>query len=143
MKPQDFDNHARRPPLPFLVAIVAAALPAGHFIFETIGDFNNTNLSLAMLSVACFLAISYARTFALGVQNRVIRLEERLRLERLLDGDARGRIEEITTDQLIGLRFASDEELPGLVGRVLDGTLTDRRAIKEAVRNWRGDYERI
>jgi hypothetical protein len=70
-------------------------------------------------------------------------LEERLRMETLLPDDLRPRIGEFTTGQLIGLRFASDEELPDLARRVLDEGLTDRKAIKQAVKSWRADHQRI
>jgi hypothetical protein len=82
------------------------------------------------------------RVFALAVQDRVIRLEERLRLERLLPADLRGRIPELTTAQLVALRFASDGELAELVRAVFAEKLVDRRAIKQRIREWRPDYER-
>jgi hypothetical protein len=78
-----------------------------------------------------------------GVQDRVIRLEERLRLEKVLPADLQPRISELTTKQLVALRFASDEELPELVRRVLGGELTERNDIKRAVRSWRADHQRI
>ena len=77
------------------------------------------------------------------LQDRLIRQEERLRLERVLTGDLRGRIGEFTTDQLIALRFASDEELGDLARRVLDERMVDRASIKRAVRSWRPDHHRI
>ena len=64
-------------------------------------------------------------------------------MEKLLPDDLKSRIEDLTTDQLIGLRFASDAELSGLVRRVLDGDLTDRKEIKQAVEDWRADHQRI
>jgi hypothetical protein len=73
----------------------------------------------------------------------VIRLEERLRLERVLPAEMHGRIGEIRTDYLIALRFASDEELAELAGRVLEGEFSDRKSVKEAIRNWRADHQRI
>lgn len=85
----------------------------------------------------------YARSFALGVQDRVIRLEERLRMERVLPEDLQERIPEFSTDQLIGLRFAPNEELEDLARRVLAGEITDRKQIKMAVKNWRADHERV
>jgi hypothetical protein len=81
--------------------------------------------------------------FPLGVQDRVIRLEERMRMELLLPDDLKGRIEEISTAQLIGLRFASDEELADLVRRVLDEGITDRQVIKKSIGSWRADHQRI
>ena len=66
-----------------------------------------------------------------------------MRLERLLAGDQRGRVTEFTTEQLIGLRFASDEELADLAGRVLERGMADRKEIKQAVKEWRADNQRI
>ena len=93
--------------------------------------------------VAFVMTALYARLFALGVQDRVIRLEERLRMAEVLPEDLRSRIDEITTEQIIGLRFAPDEELPDLVRRVLDEGISDRKTIKQAVKNWRADHQRI
>lgn len=95
--------------------------------------------------MAVFIAITFmlTRTFALGVQDRVIRLEERLRLERLLGDDLREPARALTTEQLIALRFASDEELPDLVRRVLAGELESQKAIKQAIGSWRPDHQRI
>ncbi|MEJ2203706.1 MAG: DUF6526 family protein [Gemmatimonadota bacterium] len=92
---------------------------------------------------ALILVSYYARTFALGVQDRLIRLEERLRMERLLPDDLRARIGEFSTEQLVGLRFASDDELPELARRVLAEGITDRKVIKKSVGNWRADHQRI
>ena len=66
-----------------------------------------------------------------------------MRMERLLPEGLKGRVGELTTDHLIGLRFASDAELAELVGRVLDGELTDPKEVKQAVRNWRADHQRV
>jgi len=82
------------------------------------------------------------RLFALKVQDRVIRLEMRLRMERLLPADLKARIEDFTVGQLIALRFASDPELPDLARRVLNDKVTQRKAIKQMVKNWKPDYLR-
>jgi len=84
-----------------------------------------------------------ARIFALGVQDRVIRLEERLRYARLLPDDLRARIGEFTINQLVALRFACDAELPVLARKVLDTKMNERKAIKRMVQNWRPDYQRV
>jgi hypothetical protein len=78
----------------------------------------------------------------LTVQDRVIRLEMRLRMQQVLPGDLRGRIPEFTVAQLVSLRFANDEELPELARKVLDEKLTNRKAIKKLIRNWQPDLLR-
>src|SRR5438105_3920947 len=83
-----------------------------------------------------------ARLFALSVQDRVIRLEERLRYERILPEELRWRADELTPSQFISLRFASDDELPALMKKVLDERVTQRKAIKQLIKNWRPDYLR-
>jgi hypothetical protein len=76
------------------------------------------------------------------VQNRVIRLEERLRYERVLPADLKARIPELTLTQVVSLRFASDAELPTLARKVLDDKMTERKAIKQMVKSWRPDFLR-
>ncbi|MDQ6886430.1 MAG: DUF6526 family protein [Gemmatimonadota bacterium] len=100
--------------------------------------------SAKMLLVAVILLqlFWYLRQFPLVVQDRVIRLEERLRLTRLLPPDLQARIDELTPRQLVALRFASDAELPGLTRRVLAEKLTDPRAIKGLITQWRADHLR-
>ena len=92
-----------------------------------------------LLSVALIIMYLFARAFALTVQDRVIRLEMRLRLRELLPADLAIRIPEFTRGQLVALRFASDAELPALARRVLDEHLTDRKVIKQLVRDWQPD----
>ncbi|HYG63840.1 MAG TPA: DUF6526 family protein [Thermoanaerobaculia bacterium] len=96
-----------------------------------------------LVALALFSIYFYARIFALRVQDRVIRLEMRLRLARLLPPDLQPRIGELSTGQLIGLRFASDEELPELTRKVLDERITKREAIKKMVRRWEADHLRL
>ncbi len=85
----------------------------------------------------------YTRTFPLGVQDRVIRLEEQLRLSTLLPDDLRARISELSKRQLIAIRFASDAEVPELVRWVLTDNVTDTKLIKQKIRVWRSDFNRI
>src|SRR5262249_52932504 len=97
---------------------------------------------LVVLAVAALVAIGRNRAYALRVQDPVIRLEERLRLMSVLPEPMRARIGELTDRQLIGLRFASDGELPGLMQRALDEKLP-LGDIKKSVTHWRPDYSRI
>jgi len=89
--------------------------------------------------IALFVVL---RNSALTVQDRLIRLEMRLRLAGLLPADLLPRIPEFSVAQLVSLRFACDEELPALARRVLDEKLEDRKAIKKLVKNWQPDYLR-
>ena len=98
----------------------------------------DTLLNVAM-TVALIVLAFYARVFALTVQDRVIRLEMRLRLRELLPAALHPRIHEFTKSQLVALRFASDAELPALAEQVLRDNLHDRKAIKQAIKDWKPD----
>ncbi len=100
------------------------------------------SLLTALICVALLGQFWYTRAFPLAVQDRLIRLEERLRLARLLPADMQARCEEFTSDQLIGMRFASDAELPALAKKVLDENLATRAGIKSQIKTWRPDHMR-
>jgi hypothetical protein len=142
-KPQNFENHAKMVPgFHYVGSILLLSL----LIWAVMGVVRGGGLESIMMVIGVVTLILigfYARSFALGVQDRVIRLEERLRMAELLPEDLRPRIHEFSTEQLIGLRFASDEELPGLARRVLDEGIADRKTIKEAVTHWRADHQRV
>jgi hypothetical protein len=108
------------------------------------GDFRDHFHSalLIVLAVALLLLVFKVRLYALRVQDRVIRLEERLRLMQVLPEPLRSRIPELTETQLCGLRFASDAELPLLTERALNEKLS-RKDIKKSVQVWRPDYWRV
>lgn len=97
---------------------------------------------IVLLAAALLTLVFKTRLYALKVQDRVIRLEERIRLGQILQEPLRSRIPELTIDQLCGLRFASDAELPKLVERTLNEKLK-RADIKKAIQNWRPDYWRV
>ena len=94
------------------------------------------------MAVTLLVAAFAARTQTLTVQNRVIRLEERLRYASVLPADTAARASNLPLEQIIALRFASDAELPALVTEVLGGGVSDPKAIKQKVRNWRPDFLR-
>ena len=143
--PQSYAHHTRWDPpfhffiLPvFVIAFVAAIVHyVMHFHHHPIHGF-----FLILLALAALVAIFKIRLNALKVQDRVIRLEERLRLATVLPEPLRSRIPELTVSQLIALRFASDGELPGLVQKVLNEKLS-RDDIKKAIQNWRADDWRV
>jgi len=96
-----------------------------------------------LLTAAALIVFAFnARVFALTVQNRVIRMEERLRMARLLPADLQPHINEFTIPQLVALRFASDEELPDLARKVFNDKLADTKTIKKMVKHWHADYLR-
>ena len=95
-----------------------------------------------VMAVAFVLLGWYLRVFPLAVQDRIIRMEERQRLGRLLPPEFRPRLGEFTRRQLVALRFASDEELPALAMRVLDEGINDKKVIKGMIQQWRADHLR-
>lgn len=141
MKEQNFKNHMRFDPpfhfflLPmFLLNLVFCIAHA----FRHPGPFDDWMAVMAL--VLMFFAL-LMRMYAMKNQDRIIRLEERLRLERLCSEPLRARVPQLTARQLIGLRFASDAELAALAQRALDEKLSEKD-IKAAVKNWRADYSR-
>jgi hypothetical protein len=148
-KPQTLANHVRwDPPFHFFVLPVLALgliLSLVHFFAHiNHGDVRDHihAFLLILLAVAFLTWLTKTRLYALRVQDRVIRLEERLRLTQLLSEPLRSRIPEFTEEQLVGLRFASDGELPKLAERALNEKLS-RDDIKKAIQTWRPDYWRV
>jgi hypothetical protein len=94
------------------------------------------------MSVVFFVMAVRSRDRAIVVQDRIIQLEERLRLHALLPAEDRAHINELSIKQLVALRFASDDELPALAHRALTQNL-EPKAIKQSIVNWRSDYHRV
>jgi hypothetical protein len=147
MAEQSFANHTKYVPGYHYVASGILLLNLGWSIYRLLWPLPGVpvwdRLIAVLVAVALGLLLWYSRIFPLKAQDRVIRLEETLRLERLLPADLRPRIGEIRPGQLVALRFASDEELPELTRAVLDGGLRDPKAIKQKIRGWRADYLRM
>ncbi len=141
-KTQNYANHTRFDPMfhyilaPFLLLNWIATL-----VF-LVRHPNPLHVWMMLLAFAFFLMLGLSRGYALKVQDRVIRLEERMRLNTLLQEPLRARIGELSEKQLIGLRFASDAEIPALVARTLSEKLTQKQ-IKQAIQNWRPDHFRV
>lgn len=139
---QNFENHAKFvPAFHFFVAPVFL-LNIVWSIVRLVRHVSFGTVVSLLVAVALFLLAFTARTFALTVQDRVIRLEMRLRMQQALPPDLRARMPEFTVDQLIALRFASDSELPDLARKVLQDKLTERKAIKALIRDWQPDLLR-
>lgn len=139
---QSFKNHARFVPLYHGFALPVAAINALWLVYRALTRPSWDTAIAALMGITLALLFVLARVFALTVQDRVIRLEMRMRLRELLPPDLQGRIAEFTTGQLVALRFAGDRELPALARRVLDERLQDRKAIKMLIQDWQPDHLR-
>lgn len=139
---QNFENHSRFFPLFHFVVAPILLLNIVWSIVRLTRHVSFDAIVALLVAIALFLLALTARLMALTVQDRLIRLEMRLRLQQLLQPQLRARIPEFTVDQLISLRFASDAELPALAQKVLDEKLTSRKIIKKMVRDWQADLLR-
>jgi hypothetical protein len=147
MPEQSYANHTRYVPGFHFATFGILAINLIWSLFRLVKGLPEVPFFDRLLSVAVAVALLlmawYLRTFPLKAQDRVIRLEETLRLERLLPADLRPRIGELRGGQLIALRFASDEELPELTRTVLDQGIRKPDEIKKMIRNWRADNWRM
>ena len=141
--PQNLKNHVRIDPVFHMVLfliLVANLVVSIVFLVHHLHCFYAA--WLVVLSVAVFIAVFKLRMYPLKVQDRVIRLEERLRLQALAPAEWHTQIYRLTEDQLIGLRFAADDEVVELAKQALEHDL-NRKQIKERIRSWRADYWRV
>jgi hypothetical protein len=139
---QTFANHAKTDPwfhyflIPvFLICFIWSIV----FLFH---GFTALHIWLVVFSLTALLLCFKTRIYSLKVQDRIIRLEERLRLHALLADPLRARVHELTEQQLIAIRFAADDEIPSLVEKILRENL-DGKAIKQAINRWRPDHWRV
>jgi hypothetical protein len=137
--PQTFENHTRFLPPYHYVAMPLLLINFLYELYAVIFHFRWANVLGLMLAVGLVMLALTARMMANTVQDRVIRLEERLRMRALLPADLQSRIDEFTPKQLVALRFASDPELPALARKVLDDRIEDQKAIKKMISTWRPD----
>ena len=139
---QSLKNHGRLDP-PFHVVLFFVLLANLVFaIFHLVHHRNISSAWFLVLSVTAFIPFFKLRTYPLKVQDRVIRLEERLRLQALAPAEWHAQIYRLTEDQLIGLRFAADNEVVELAKQALEGNL-NRKQIKERIKSWRADNWRV
>lgn len=139
---QNYSNHARYFPL---FHFVIFPLLAVHLIYQAVRLFQEPSWDRGIWVVICavfILMILAARLQVLTVQNRVIRLEEKLRYQNVLSPELAGRAGALSLGQMIALRFASDGELPSLIERTLNGEFAETKEIKMAIQSWRADHVR-
>ncbi len=140
--PQNLKNHARLDPpfhvVLFLVLVVNLVVSIVYVVHHPCFY----SVWLVVLSLAVFILVLRVRQYPLKVQDRVIRLEERLRLQALAPEEWHAQIYRLTEDQLIGLRFAADDEVVELAKHALEDNL-NRKQIKERIKDWRADTWRV
>lgn len=143
MPAQDYSNHTRWFPLFHFVVMPLLIL---NFLSHVVRLFMTPNWNLAfwtLLSVTLILLALASRLMALKVQDRVIRLEERMRYRELLPPELAARASDLSVGQIIALRFAGDGELADLAHRACEKEFATSREIKQAIKNWRGDHHRV
>ena len=139
---QSYAHHTRWMPMYHFVTMPLLLVNLVYSVYRVFQAFHVESI-MALIVAAGLVSIGlFARINALGAQDRVIRLEERLRMQALLPDDLKPRINDVTTGQCVALRFASDEELPALVKKALDEN-ADQKTIKQAIQNWRPDLQRV
>jgi Family of unknown function (DUF6526) len=140
---QTYQNHVRYFPLVHFVLFPVLFL---NLLWQAVRLYQEPSWDRAefvILSVA-FIAMNVAaRVQALRAQDRVIRLEESLRYQRILSADLAFQAEQLPNGNKVALRFASDEELPELVQKAINGEFATSKEIKLAIKNWRGDFLRV
>ncbi len=140
---QNYSNHVRWHPLYHFVLIPILLI---HFIWCIVRLYKEPNFDHAeqlMLSIGLLLMMLLVRVNPLKAQDRLIRLEEHLRYQRVLPADLAAKAGALPSRFIVALRFASDDELPGLMQQALDGKFAKPTDLKKAIRNWRGDYLRV
>lgn len=140
---QNLANHARFVPPYHYVAFPILLVNLLYRLYWLSGGLTFDAILDVLVGVALIIVAFFARVFALGAQDRVIRLEMRLRMRELLPDDLQGRINDFTPTQMVGLRFASDAELPALARKVLDENIVKATPIKQAVKDWQPDLHRV
>lgn len=140
--PQSYKNHTKWDPMFHFVLTPITLIFSITLIVIAVRYPNGRNIHFAIMAVLLLLTIFKTRVYSLKVQDRVIRLEERMRLKELCSPTQLAEVESLTIRQYVGLRFASNAELPELAVRAVRENLTAKQ-IKEAVKSWRPDEYRV
>ncbi len=145
--PQNFDNHTVVPKPWFVGAllVLAGVISAGLGLLllgAKAGPYL-VGVGVVLNCLGSLMVLGLVRSYAIKLQDRIIKTEMRIRLEALLPPEHRQSIQYLTIKQMVGLRFASDDELPELLRRVLNENIQDPNVIKRLVRDWQGDYHRV
>jgi hypothetical protein len=140
---QNYQNHVRWYPLVHFVITPILLVNLIWQIVRLSQEFNWDRAENLLLAVGLMLLSLAGRNQALMAQNRIIRLEETLRYREVLAPDLAFQAEQLPNGTKIALRFASDDELPELVQKAINGEFKNSKEIKLAVKDWRGDYLRV
>lgn len=146
-EPQNFDNHTVIPmglvkvALPIFIGVICSII--GLFMVKSIAGLCLIGTGAVLIGGGAIAGLVVCRGYSTKLQDRIIRMEMGLRLEKILPPDLHSEIPNLTIPQLVGLRFASDAEMPDLVRKVVSGNIQDRKAIKKMVKDWQGDYARV
>ncbi len=140
---QDYKNHVRWLPVYHFVLAPMILINLIYSILRLVQDPGWDRWEFVFLSIGLVILTLLARTQALTAQDRIIRLEERLRYESVLPSDLARKAVNLEVGQIIALRFASDAELPALVERTLNGDFEKPNDIKLAIKAWWADYLRV
>ena len=140
---QSYANHTRwHPPFHFVLSpIMLLHFAYTAYLFYRMPDF--AHFEALLLAIGLVVLLLLVRINPLRAQDRLIRLEEQLRYQRVLPAELAARASQLPVGFIVALRFASDEELPALVKQVLDQKFAKPAEVKKAIKNWRGDYFRV
>ena len=140
---QTYATHVRRHPLYHFFLLPAVTINLAVAVWRLAAATSWESGQHLLVAVILVVAVFLIRVNPLRAQDRTIRLEEQLRYERVLPNELALRARGLRVGQIVALRFAPDDELPGLIEQILAGRLTKSKEIKQAIRDWRGDYYRV
>jgi hypothetical protein len=139
---QSYASHRRWLPAYHFFVIPVLLINAVVVLMRTVKDPSGSGVLAALVAIALLIGMLAARTMPLRAQDRLIRMEERTRIAQLAPGDQKA-VYALSESQLVGLRFAPDDEVPELVRRIQSGELKSQSDIKRAIKNWRADHFRV